>query len=149
MNGGKTKLKIKIITLADEAFAIRREERKLYKTIEIGTRINDKTGATFMKVKVVKNHPLALDLAFHRRTVVRGAARVSLLAYGYLRGRRLVDVDRSVFIRAGNKVKESVELSLVANLVGRFGGEEAKEGLEAWIEQGRQDCLTPQRSLAA
>jgi hypothetical protein len=60
-------LKVKIKSLSAEASIIRREERRFAE----------------------KKHPIRRSLHHHRKTAVRREARDALLAYGFLRGRRL------------------------------------------------------------
>lgn len=66
----KTHLKIKILTLADEAKHIRRHERR-WKTVR-------RDGLP---------HPMFFNLEAHRKHEVRPECRASLLAYGFLRDR--------------------------------------------------------------
>lgn len=66
MRDSRTYLKVKIKSLAAEARIIRHEESKALKR---------------------KNTALKDGLACHRRGIVRSAARLTHLAYGFLRGR--------------------------------------------------------------
>ncbi len=67
MRDHRVYLKVKIKNLAAEAAIIRTEERK--------------------------NKRARAGLAEHRRTVVRDAARHTLLAYGFIRGRKYSDME--------------------------------------------------------
>lgn len=89
----KTYLKVKIKTLATEAKIIRSEEKRWERRVYLGTKYNSKTDQEEPRYKVVRNHPLRLGLQQHRKTVVRKEARLSQLAYAYLRGRPLITVD--------------------------------------------------------
>lgn len=72
-----THLKIKIKNLAAESGIIRLEENKLAKA--------DAYRKAHGKEKV--HFTRRVELADHRRGIVRSVARVNLLAYGFLRGR--------------------------------------------------------------
>ena len=74
------RLKIKIKSLAAEAAIIRKEERK-----ELGwrRRKNDPSRATYQ------------SLRNHRVDTVRRTARYSLLAYGFLRGREYLRMEKT------------------------------------------------------
>jgi len=95
-------LKVKIKNLADEARTIREEARK-----------------TSGMVKWGLNH--------HRKTVVRGAARTNLLAYGLLRGIPYAIIEI--------KSVEAPDFREVLKTAKRFGGDE-KESLE-WVEEAK------------
>lgn len=68
----KTYLKIKIKSLAAESRIIRQEEKKWR-----------------------GGHPMRISLWEHRIKIVRAEARASLLAYGFLRGRKIWTIETS------------------------------------------------------
>jgi len=107
MNDQRTHLKIKIKNLADEARTIRHEARKVHGM-----------------ERWVLNH--------HRTTVVRSAARRSLIAYQHIRGRdpSCNFKQKCAFTRAGDYAE-------VAKMVNKYGSEEAilaLPGLEAALK---------------
>ncbi len=69
MQDQRVYLKVKVKSLAAEARIIRTEERR--------------------------NKYFRSGLAEHRKTVVRSAARHALLAYGFLRGRKYEEIERT------------------------------------------------------
>jgi hypothetical protein len=77
----KAYLKIKIKSLAAEAVIIRKDERK------------HRTFARKSPAHADHHHALRVGLADHRKTIVRGAARPALLAYGFLRGRKYIALE--------------------------------------------------------
>lgn len=81
-----THLKIKIKNLAQESGLIRLEERK---TLQARRTCKDlaKWGETIRMDHVSLYH--------HRITVVRNAARVNLIAYGLLRGKKISEIESS------------------------------------------------------
>lgn len=114
----KTHLKIKIHTLADEARHIRREEQKLRKQQKWAK----DTGNTQTWADV---HGARMDLADHRRGIVRSATRECLLAYGYLRGMPYKRIEASC--RPGNEPDSKA----IAKIIKRFGGDSS--GLDDWL----------------
>lgn len=144
----KTYLKVKIKTLATEAQIIRREEKRWEKRVYLGTKYNSKTDQEEPRYKVVRNHPLRLGLQQHRKTVVRKEARLSQLAYAYLRGRDLLRTDEAAarsrkrvgngFGRDENFVHHNSHWAILSEadwtkvhaMVERFGGD--TRGFDAW-----------------
>ena len=101
-------LKMKIMSLAAEARIIRREEK----------RWPGPSSARF-------------GLREHRINDVRKEARAALLAYGFLRGRALREIERTH--------ERSPDWQRVAELVKKYGSPaQAKEQLPAWIESGKE-----------
>ena len=139
----KTYLKVKIKTLAAEAQIIRREERRWERRIYLGTKYNSKLDREEPRYKVVRNHPVRVGLVAHRKTVVRHEARLSQLAYAYLRGRDLLATDEAAarsfkrstrsntglwrneeFQQANNHwaLLSSGDLTKIRDMIERFGG---------------------------
>jgi hypothetical protein len=109
-------LKVKIKSLAAEAVIIRLEE----------SRQRDKSvGGLWWK------------LNYHRRIDVRREARCALLAYGYLRGRTLEQIEGK------GAFSEPLSAALprwqrVEALVRKYGPPGSVEGLTAWREPPKQ-----------
>ncbi len=101
-------LKVKVKSLAAEVRIIRREERR--------------------------NPELRGDLARHRRDVVRKEARHSLLAYGYLRGRKLSAMEP--------KAHTEPNWSEVERMIRRYGPPAHNTSFEDWRknEQTKSIC---------
>jgi uncharacterized coiled-coil protein SlyX len=100
---GTTYLKVKIKSLAAEARIIRLEERRATST------------------------SLKCGLAEHRRGVVRREARLSQLAYGFLRGRALAAIESKR--RPGN----APDWKRVASLVARYASNASQAAtLDEW-----------------
>lgn len=91
-------LRIKVKSLAAEATIIRQEERRVCGLVRWG-------------------------LQQHRKTVVRRAARESLLAYGLLRGAPYARMERAC--------REAPDFGAVATVAKRFGGDPA--AVTAWV----------------
>lgn len=101
------RLKIKSISLADEARTIRRMERRYRKTEGVYTDA----------------------LAEHRKSVVREEARATHLARAYLKG--------EAYLTLEPKVKDIMHLEVhikpkVKAMVKKYGGREAEEHLGQW-----------------
>jgi hypothetical protein len=110
-------LKIKIINLADEAKLIRRHER--IARVHADACLNDDYRDQHkMTVESLKNH---------RKTVVRDAARNTLLAYGYLRGRRYRQMEAAS--------RTSPNWSEVERMIKKYGPMGALDGFEVWKSQ--------------
>lgn len=107
MTDQRTFLKIKLKSLAAEARIIKREERR-----------------------AKKNRDLADALTYHRRFVVRPEARVTLLAYGFFRGRRYQDVEHSTRPLDWGKVR-----AMVKKYSAPVGRPQKLQDLEAWITE--------------
>lgn len=91
----KTHLKIKILTLADEAKHIKRHEQRWKQVKREGI-----------------PHPLFFDLQGHRKYEVRPECRCALLAYGFLRGRDYRKIE--------NKCHEPPDWNNVVKIILRF-----------------------------
>jgi len=85
-------LKVKVISLADEARTIRKEENK---------------------AKALGETRLLLGLMDHRKGVVRPEARAALLAYGFLRG--------VPYHKMEKRCKEEPDWKRVKRLASKFG----------------------------
>jgi hypothetical protein len=95
-------LRIKVKALAAEAAIIRQEERRVCGLVRWG-------------------------LQQHRKTVVRRAARESLLAYGLLRGAPYARMERAC--------RTAPDLGAVATVAKRFGGDPA--AVAAWVAEAQ------------
>lgn len=114
-----THLKIKIKTLAVEAQFIRKEERAALKAARHGaSRVED--GREGYPDRHYRDYE---SLREHRTGIVRSAARVNNLAYGFLRGHAYSDME--------SKTNSEVDLVAVHKLVKRFG---TRADLERWPE---------------
>lgn len=91
----KTYLRIKIISLALEAQAIRREERRWI--------VNGR-----------RDHPIRMGLMEHRKRDVRQEARAAQLAYGFLRGRPYASLEAPS--------SRPADWGRVVALVAKYGG---------------------------
>jgi len=91
----KTYLRIKIVSLMAEAKLIRREEKRWIRN-------------------GLKNHPIKMGLAAHRRFDVRNEQRAALLAYAFLRGRRYKQLEPKCYLPPN--------WSKVESLVAKYGG---------------------------
>ncbi len=96
-------LKVKIKSLAEEARIIRKEERKRHGT---------------------DNRLEREALYTHRVNVVRSEQRHSLLAYGFLRGRRVDQIEGKTLTR--------VDWKKVRSMVERFGPVQVT-GFDKWL----------------
>ena len=90
-------LRVKIKDLAQEAASIRREE------------LIQRSAGQFDK---------ASQLHLHRINRVRPAARSTLLAYGYVRGRKYSQIENP------DKTTTSLDLQEIARLVRTYGGQD-------------------------
>jgi len=95
-------LRIKVKSLAAEATIIRREERRVCGLVRWG-------------------------LQQHRKTVVRRAARESLLAYGFLRGASYARMERAC--------RDAPDFGAVAAVAKRFGGDPV--AMTAWVAEAK------------
>lgn len=104
----KTYLKIKIMSLAAEAKIIRREEHRW-------------PGASDIRC----------GLHLHRVNNVRGEARASLLAYGFLRGRSYAAVEDA---KSPDSFQRQHAMEKAAAIASRFGGVPvSKNAMLAWL----------------
>lgn len=92
MNDRRTYLKVKLKSLAAEAKIIRAEEKK---------------------AKKYKNQELLSGLEWHRKDVVRSAARHTLLAYAFIRGVPYKKVEA--------KCEKAPDLKRIMSMVQRYG----------------------------
>jgi hypothetical protein len=103
-------LKIKLRSLADEARLIRREERKAFSR---GTEASRAIG---------------MQMVEHRKTVIRSAARNTVLAYGFLRGLQYRDIEAKAY--------SAPEWKDVLRMVRRYGDRYVSEQeFESWKSQ--------------
>lgn len=144
-------LKVKIKTLAAEAAIIRREEKRFEKRVYLGCKYNSKADREEPRYKVVKNHPIRRGLQDHRKGPVRHEARLSQLAYAYLRRKDLLQTDEAAgrsFVRSsqtntGLKTNlsfvrqnphwaylNSNDLIKIREMIERFGGD--TRNFDAW-----------------
>lgn len=114
-----THLKIKLLTLAAESRIIRRDERKAlekarhWKVMD-HPEAGPKTESPFLSGRLMEKHYRAYeDLHDHRTGIVRRAARVNHLAYGFLRGRGYAEIEQ--------QTRTEVDLREVWKIVKRFG----------------------------
>lgn len=92
MNDRRTYLKVKLKSLAAEAKIIRAEEKK---------------------AKKYKNQELLSGLEWHRKDVVRSAARHTLLAYAFIRGVPYKKVEA--------KCEKAPDLKRIMSMVQKYG----------------------------
>lgn len=128
-----THLKIKIKNLAAESGIIRLEERKLAKL-----------DARLKAVGAAKVHfTERVELAYHRRGVVRDVARENLLAYGFLRGRKYACIE--------NKTNSVPYFHLVSKHAKSFSssgwGEEEKLKWEEWFAEAKVHIASQHSTL--
>lgn len=96
---GLVSLKVKIKSLATEAEHIRLEEEKAKNASKFKTR---------------------RGLSEHRRVTVRRAARATLIAYGFLKGKKFNDIEKVSY--------EQPNWSMVRAMVRKYGCEVWREG---------------------
>ncbi len=91
-------LKIKVMSLAAEARIIRAEEKRLKKANRrlIASGKTDQMTKEDRDAYLGKRSKVINDLHSHRIAVVRPAARHSLLAYGFLRGKKYCEIESKV-----------------------------------------------------
>lgn len=113
-------LKVKIKSLAAEAAIIRREERQALKAGRWGVahQKTEESEALFGEYNQLHNH---------RTHAVRDAARVALLAYGFLRGRPYRAIENEP-ASAPPAVRR-----LTANLAVKYGST-TKDAVLGWFE---------------
>ena len=97
-------LKVKIKTLAAEARIIKQEEQRAKKR---------------------RKTELLQSLTEHRKGVVRQEARLSLLAYGFLRGRSLQQIESS---------QRPVDWQKVQVMAQRYGNSFNRAEFESWTK---------------
>lgn len=130
-----TYLKIKIKSLADESRTIRKEELRLRTLMR-----NEPAQRT------AQNSGTREGLHLHRVKIVREASRASLLAYGYLRGRKYSVIE-------GNRTGNWPPLAEIRRLVVKYGGSEvAPDAIKQWwlakdqSTAKQSECVTPPHS---
>lgn len=112
-------LKIKLRSLMDEARLIRREERKAF---ERGTEASRSVGMLMVE---------------HRKTVIRSAARNTVLAYGFLRGLQYRDIEA--------KAHSAPDWKDVLRMIRSYGDRYVSEQeFESWKNQPERQ--SPSRS---
>jgi hypothetical protein len=112
----QTYLKVKIKSLATEAGIIRLEERRAKRQCSWArTHQHESLGAS---------EALFRGLRMHRVKEVRNEARASLVAYGFLRGKRYAQIEPP-----GSK---RLNMDAVKRLVAKYGGKPAVEGVDDW-----------------
>lgn len=115
---GRIFLKVKIKNLADEARTIRKEERKALDA---------------------KDTYQYLQLRNHRISVVRDAARKTLLAYGYIRGRAYRQIEPTCQTRLST---HKTWLGDIAKMVVKYGDEPWTCALQGKEYESRVDQIT-------
>jgi hypothetical protein len=101
-------LRVKIKSLAAESRIIRSEKRKT-------------------------NDPdLKQSLNRHRTWDVRNEARATLIAYGYLRGRKFSEVEP---LCKNPNFRKLYIMPKVKSMVDKYGNKEQKESYEAWVKE--------------
>jgi len=109
-------LKIKLLSLAAEARIIRKEETRMRDT----ARRLRKAG----KDEAAKGFDAERESAHdHRVKVVRSEARHTHIAYGYLRGRSYLQLERS---------QRPLDWNKIETMVCRYGNTDNKAGFAAW-----------------
>lgn len=136
----KTHLKIKVRTLALEASIIRAEERKALKNPKLWSRFD--WDDTWKSVPCTPQDSGATNssyesLRLHRITVVRQAARLNHLAYGFLRG--------TSYARMEGSCKTPPDWAKVEKIAKRFGPNEWSERWSTWLAEA-QAHLAPREA---
>jgi hypothetical protein len=108
-------MKVKIKSLAAESRIIRQEERR---AIGRFVMVLDQPGGLRYE-----EHPAREELHLHRVGTVRHEARATLIAYGYLRGLRLRQMEATDSYQDWSRVKA---------MVVKYGLPGAADGLDAW-----------------
>lgn len=116
----KAYLKIKIVSLADEAVRIRRAEDKIkWKTVD-GERVRRRRTETQSEIFI--------GLKEHRRGIVRSESRAAHLAFAYLSGKGYRELEADP--------KTEPNWSRVSELVTKYGKKSnvntSRSALEAW-----------------
>jgi len=114
-------VKIKIKSLAEEARIIRMEERKLKG-----------------RLPPEERHRIQY-LSLHRKVQVRKAARLSQLAYGFLRGVPYRTIEPITRLSNALTPSDMLEISKMVNRYGKAGGSlnDLCKVTEAWMDQGQ------------
>jgi hypothetical protein len=112
-------LRVKIKSLAAEAAIIRREEKRAKRQARRRLDHQQDAQSAWSEFK---------SLEAHRKREVRSEQRCSLLAYGFLRGKPRIDIERPASeLRKG-------ELEKAIGIANRFGaqGKETSDAFKAW-----------------
>lgn len=120
-------LKIKVVSLADEARRIRHDQNKrLFEAAR--ARVDDKPERTEYHVKNYSG------LHHHRVEVVRREARAANLAYAFVHGYAYGDVERFAW--------EEPDWNKIMKLVARYGeDDERMEKFKAWVAGAQLDFI--------
>lgn len=138
-----TYLKVKIKSLAEEAYIIRKEERKIKKNLdwlkERRTRTDEYSNAEYNRASNIYN-----GLYLHRKSPVGTEARYALIAYGFLRGKKYSQIEQpKVPINTlkytdakQGKVYYSQDAARPFNLINKYGPNRITfEEFEKWIAE--------------
>lgn len=123
-------LKIKIVNLADEARTIRAEERKALRR----HRKEHDNGDGSLRPEN-SNCELYAGLRNHRVTIVRSAARVNQLAYGFLRGVPYAAVE--AYARSSPNFPEVRKIALRFSVEGAWD----EAAWRDWEDAGRKHLI--------
>jgi len=122
-------LKIKIKSLAAESQIIRNEERRASRQRD-GIKAWAAATKTHRDDELRDNANLHHNLSEHRRTVVRDAARQTVLAYMFIRGRDIeANQSKCAYTR-------SVDRQAIKKMVERYGDKESKDRLNKHLFGG-------------
>lgn len=113
-------LKIKILSLSEEARIIRREELRYLAFAKNATKLEHQN----------QHHWTYLDLKRHRKGIVANETRDALLAYGFLRGR--------TYIRLESKRFTDPNWGNIERMILKYGKESApklKQRFEQWKQE--------------
>ena len=113
-------LKIKLASLVHEAHLIRRAENRQ---------------RAFNRKAVIVEPILLHEMTLHRRTVVRGAARLTGIALGMIRGRRIGQLET---IKRDDNILTDNDWNSIAKMVSTYGNQEAVK----WCAHQRADYMT-------
>lgn len=136
-------LKIKVKSLAAEAAIIRTEEakRRNYAEWLRGPRPKIERGAertarvpNGTEADIEATRAQVIDLAAHRRFVVRPEARHSHLAYGFLKGRAYQQMEAKVHNR------EYPDFKRIEAMVSKYGDGDSRDRMQhfaEWVDQAK------------
>jgi hypothetical protein len=148
-------LKVKICTLAAEAKIIRQQEQRLTRFNTLQNNVHnalhivqehEKNVTTISALRTAKKLLRARrakvkmgqvwgTLHEHRRGIVRFEARHNLLAYGFLRGRNYLQVERSYHI--GNAPKWDKVFRIALRFSNGIDERDLKQKFEEWVQNGK------------
>ncbi len=140
-------LKIKIMSLASEAIFIRKHENKAR------GRYHSQVAHGY---EPTYDHGYEAHLLErHRKGVVRPEARESLIAYGYLRGKKYSEVEQNPqwiwgkIASAPLKSNKTPDWKNVASIITRFGNKRVTpEEVEAWARSSAEERLSHKELVA-